>query len=77
MPSRDRALRGERVVPGIEMLYREDDGREIWTRVRAEPLFNVDGSVRKWVGMNVDAGTGMTGGTPAPVVAKSMQPDGS
>ena len=33
-----RALRGERVVPGIEMRYLKDDGREMWTRVAAVPL---------------------------------------
>jgi len=33
-----RALRGERVVPGIEMLYRQDDGREIWTQVASAPV---------------------------------------
>jgi len=48
-----------------------------WTRVRAEPLFNVDGSVRKWVGMNIEAGPGVAGGTSAPAVAKSLQPDRS
>lgn len=33
-----RALRGECVLPGLEMLYTEDDGREVWTRVSAVPL---------------------------------------
>ena len=40
-----RALRGERVVPGIEMCYTEDDGTEIWTRVAAVPLQSAEGSV--------------------------------
>lgn len=35
-----RALRGAPVVPGLEMLYRSDDGREIWTTVSAVPLEN-------------------------------------
>lgn len=30
------------------------DGAYRWTNVRAAPLFNDDGTVRKWVGMNID-----------------------
>ena len=37
-----RALRGERVVPGIEALYTKDDGTEIWTQVAAVPLMSSD-----------------------------------
>ena len=33
-----RALRGERVVPGQEMLYTDDGGREVWTSVAAVPI---------------------------------------
>lgn len=33
-----RALRGDRVVPGIETVYRQDDGEAIWTRVASVPL---------------------------------------
>lgn len=33
-----RALRGERVVPGIEALYTQDDGMEVWTQVAAVPI---------------------------------------
>ena len=40
-----RALRGERVMPGIEMLYTDEDGREIWTRVSAMPIRDGDGAV--------------------------------
>lgn len=40
-----RALRGESVVPGIQMLYLDDDGKEIWTEVRAEPLRDSDGDI--------------------------------
>ena len=40
-----RALRGERVVPGIEILYRTDEGREIWTSVAAAPIRDADGQV--------------------------------
>jgi PAS domain S-box-containing protein len=33
-----RALRGETVLPGMELVYTEEDGRETWTRVLAVPL---------------------------------------
>ncbi len=64
------------VVDAVFRLSRPEGGWR-WTRVRAEPLFNVDGSVRKWGGMNIEAGTGVAGGTSAPAVAKSLQPDRS
>lgn len=64
------------VVDAVFRLSRPEGGWR-WTRVRAEPLFNIDGSVRKWVGMNVEAETGVAGGTSAPAVAKSFQPDRS
>ncbi|MBV0881529.1 PAS domain S-box protein [Noviherbaspirillum sp. L7-7A] len=35
-----RALRGERVVPGIEALYTQDDGTKMWTQVAAVPIRN-------------------------------------
>ncbi|NPV20113.1 PAS domain S-box protein [Bradyrhizobium aeschynomenes] len=40
-----RAIRGERVVPGVEVLFTDDDGREIWTTVAAVPIKNRDGRV--------------------------------
>ncbi|MCC2970416.1 CheR family methyltransferase [Massilia sp. IC2-476] len=40
-----RALRGERVVPGVEMLYTDDDGREIWTQVSSLPVIAERGEV--------------------------------
>ena len=40
-----RALRGERVVPGVEMLYRGDDEQEIWTSVSSSPIRNGEGKV--------------------------------
>lgn len=40
-----RALRGERIVPGVEMLYMGDDGREIWTQVSAAPVTNARSEV--------------------------------
>lgn len=52
-----RALRGERVVPGIETLYTKDDGSEIWTQVAAVPLADPDGQPNGQVTIvtNIDA----------------------
>jgi PAS domain S-box-containing protein len=52
-----RALRGERVVPGIEALYAGDDGTQTWTQVAAVPLAASDGSPNGQVSvvMNIDA----------------------
>lgn len=38
-----RALRGERVIPGIEMLFLQDDGSEIWTQVASAPVTDAGG----------------------------------
>lgn len=35
-----KALRGERVVPGLEMLHTNDDGTKVWTRVSSVPVKN-------------------------------------
>jgi len=40
-----RALRGERVVPGIEFLFTEDDGRQVWIILASSPLRDVKGAV--------------------------------
>jgi len=40
-----RALRGDRVTPGQEMIYTDDDGREIWVNVATVPMFGDDGQV--------------------------------
>lgn len=40
-----RALRGESVVPGLDMLYTSDDGEQVWTRISAVPLRGNDGSI--------------------------------
>lgn len=40
-----RALGGESVVPGQEMLYTGDDGREIWTSVSTAPIRDEGGTV--------------------------------
>lgn len=52
-----RALRGERVVPGVEMLYQQDDGKEIWTQVAAVPVKNDSGHITGQVAVvtNIDA----------------------
>jgi len=38
-----RALKGESVVPGIEMLYQESESNEIWARVAAVPITDNEG----------------------------------
>jgi signal transduction histidine kinase/CheY-like chemotaxis protein len=40
-----RALRGETVVPGIEMLYVDDDGSEMWNLVSTAPMRDAAGAV--------------------------------
>ena len=40
-----RAIRGERVVPGQEMLYATGDGREVWTSVSSVPIRDASGRI--------------------------------
>jgi len=40
-----RGLRGERTVPGLKMLYRDDEGEEVWTSVAAVPLRDEEGGI--------------------------------
>lgn len=40
-----RALRGETVSPGLEMIFTDDDGRERWMRVSAAPLRDAAGAI--------------------------------
>lgn len=40
-----RALRGEHVVPGVEMLYKPEQGTPVWTRVAAVPVKNNEGKI--------------------------------
>lgn len=40
-----RALRGERVTPGQEMLFTDDDGRSTWTIVATAPTYDAHGKV--------------------------------
>jgi len=49
-----RALRGERVVPGVEARYREDDGREIWTHISSVPIVDADGRIDGQVSVVTD-----------------------
>ncbi|GGK99408.1 PAS domain S-box protein [Deinococcus radiotolerans] len=49
-----RALRGEKVVPGIEMQYTQNDGTDIWTRVAAVPLRDAAGHITGQVPVVMD-----------------------
>jgi len=49
-----RALRGETVLPGQEMLYQDDAGTQIWTRVASVPMFDPAGAVTGVVSMIYD-----------------------
>lgn len=40
-----RALRGEHVTPGIEFLFTDDNGEEMWTRVSAVPFRDETGEI--------------------------------
>jgi PAS domain S-box-containing protein len=40
-----RAMRGERTLPGMEFIFTDDDGREIWTSVSTVPILEVSGRV--------------------------------
>lgn len=40
-----RASRGECVVPGQELLYTNDDGKDIWVRVATTPLRDAEGRI--------------------------------
>ena len=50
----ERALRGERVVPGVEALFREDDGRETWTHISSVPIVDADGGIGGQVSVVTD-----------------------
>jgi PAS domain S-box-containing protein len=49
-----RALRGESVLPGQEMLYATDDGREIWTSIATMPTRDDDGAITGFVTVVTD-----------------------
>ena len=40
-----RSLRGERIVPGQEMLFTGEDGQDVWTQVAAVPIRDAAGRV--------------------------------
>ncbi|MEE7489237.1 PAS domain S-box protein [Methylobacterium oryzae] len=49
-----RALRGDRVVPGLEMLFVDDGGRSFWTNVATAPTFDAAGQVTGFVSVISD-----------------------
>jgi PAS domain S-box-containing protein len=49
-----RAYRGERVVPGIEMRYVQDDGTQLWTQFASVPVRDSKGTVTGQVGVITD-----------------------
>jgi len=49
-----RALRGERVVPGVEALYREDGGSETWTHIASVPIRDDAGAIMGQVSVVTD-----------------------
>ncbi|WP_306397362.1 hybrid sensor histidine kinase/response regulator [Telluria beijingensis] len=49
-----RALRGERVAPGVEALFREDDGRETWAHISSVPIVDADGGIDGQVSVVTD-----------------------
>jgi len=52
-----RALRGERVAPGIEMLYTHDDGSMTWAQVASSPLRDETGAIVGQVAVVTDIDT--------------------
>ncbi|UAY52724.1 GAF domain-containing protein [Ferruginibacter albus] len=50
----NRAIRGETVLPGIEMLYIQEDGCEIWTRVASIPIKDNRGFVTEVISVVTD-----------------------
>ncbi|UUO07247.1 PAS domain S-box protein [Blastopirellula sp. J2-11] len=49
-----RIATADRTAYQCEYRLRRSDGEYRWTSVRGVPILNSDGSVREWVGMNVD-----------------------
>ena len=49
-----RALRGEQVMPGIDMHYTQDDGTQIWTHVTAVPILGDEGQITGQVSVVTD-----------------------
>ncbi|MFT4040378.1 MAG: PAS domain S-box protein [Thermomicrobiales bacterium] len=49
-----RALRGLATIPGLEMRYRDDDGRVTWARVSSMPLPDEQGHITRQVSVITD-----------------------
>lgn len=49
-----RLLRGEPVVPGVEYLYRRDDGDEVWVQVAVLPICDQAGQVAEFLAVVTD-----------------------
>ena len=49
-----RALRGEGVFPGMQMLYQDDNGAEVWTEVLSAPLQGGDGRINGAITVVID-----------------------
>ena len=49
-----QALRGEAVLPGVELLYQREDGREIWTQVAAVPIRGGEGRIAGHISIVAD-----------------------
>ena len=49
-----RALRGEGVFPGMQMLYHDDTGAEIWTEVLSAPLRNAESLIAGAITVVID-----------------------
>ncbi|MGV3558777.1 PAS domain-containing protein [Larkinella arboricola] len=52
-----------------EYRMQRPDGGWRWTNVRASPMLNPDGSVRKWLGLNIDISEKKTSRTSPPSAA--------
>jgi PAS domain S-box-containing protein len=50
----ERALTGETIVPGVEMLYIHDNGTELWIRVSSMPVKDKDGNIIEVVSVVTD-----------------------
>lgn len=49
-----RALRGESVLPGQEMIFTDEDGGEVWTRIATVPTRALEGEVSGFVTVITD-----------------------
>ncbi|MFN7914815.1 MAG: PAS domain S-box protein [Vicinamibacterales bacterium] len=49
-----RLLRGEPVVPGVQFLYRQDDGSDVWAQVDVLPVVGAGGEVAEFLAVVSD-----------------------